>query len=61
MNMAAALQELITENDRGESEKSRASGSGKSPEGAFLEVIRLLTKMASEERTALIELLKALG
>ena len=61
MSMAAALQELIAENDCSESEKSRAGGSGTSPGGAFLEVIRLLTKMAPDERTALIGLLKALG
>ncbi len=60
-NMAVALQESISQNDSSESEKSQAGGSGTSPGGAILEVIRLLTKMAPEERTALIELLKALG
>ena len=57
-NMASALQQLIAQNDCGKSEKSRAGGSGTSPGGAFLEVIRLLTKMAPDERTVLIELLK---
>jgi len=58
--MAAALQELISQNDSSGSEKDQASGGGEST-GAFLDVIHLLTKMASGERAALIGLLKALG
>jgi len=61
MNVAAALQELIAGKDCAQGGKSRASDSETSPGGAFLEVIRLLTKMAPEERAALIELLKALA
>ena len=61
MNMASALRELIGENDRSESDESQAGSDGTSPGGALFEVIRLLTKMASEERTTLIELLKAFG
>ena len=61
MNMVFALQELIAQNDCDKSGKSRAGGIGTSPRGAFLEVIRLLTKMAPDERAALIGLLKALA
>jgi len=59
-NIAAALQELTSQNDSSESGKDHASGGGEST-GAFLEVIHLLTKMAPEERAALVGLLKALG
>jgi len=59
--MAAALQELISQNDSSGSEKDQASGGGGESTGAFLEVIHLLTKMAPEERAALVGLLKALG
>ncbi len=59
--MAAALRELIKENDRRKSEKGQVSGSGESPGKGFLEVIRLLVEMDPEERIALIGLLKALG
>jgi len=56
-NMASALQELIARKDCVESEKHQANGNAESAVGAFLEVIRLLTKMAPEERAALIGLL----
>ena len=61
MTMAAVLQELIAEKDCDQRGKSRPGDGGTNPGGAFLEVIRLLTKMAPEERAALIGLLKALA
>ena len=59
--MASALQELIARTECSEGEKDQANGNAESAGGAFLEVIRLLTKMAPEERAALIGLFKALG
>jgi hypothetical protein len=60
-NMASALQELIAQTDCSGNEEDPKDCNTESAGGAFLEVIRLLTKMAPEERAAMIGLLKALG
>ncbi len=59
--VVAILQELIGENDRKNSEQSWPNINDEQAGNVLLEVIRLLTKMTPDERTALIGLLKALG
>ncbi len=61
IDMAAALQELIGENDRSESEQGRPNTNDEQAGSGLLETIRLFVKLSPEERTALIEFLKALG
>jgi len=60
-NMAAALQELITQNDSSKSEKCQPNTSDGQAGSALLETIRLVAKLSPDERAALIGLLNALG
>ncbi len=59
--MAVALRELIAQNDYSESEQGRPNTNDEQAGSALLEVICLLVKLSPAERTALVELLKALG
>ncbi len=61
MNMASALQELIAQNDCHESAKNRSNSCNEQAGSGLLETIRLFVKLSPDARTALVELLKALG
>lgn len=60
-NMAAALQDLITQNNSNESEKSPPNTNDEQVRSTLLETIRLLAKLSPDERAALIGFLNALG
>jgi len=60
-DIGLALQELISEVDCIKRGTTRADDSETQPDGPLIQTIRWLLEMRPEERTILIELLKALG
>jgi len=59
-NMAAALQELIAENDRGEGAMSQQNTNSEQAGSTLMETIRLLAKLSPNERASLTGILNAL-
>lgn len=56
--MAAALQELISQNDSSKSEKSQSNTNNEQAGSALMEAMRLLVRLSPDERAALIGILK---